>query len=423
MTMTRRTALAASLAVLAAPALVRTAAAQGQPFTLLLDWFVNPNHGPIMAAQELGYFGEAGLDMKIIPPADPNDPPRLVAAGRGDVAVSYPHLQIRQAVDDIPTMRIGALIDTPLSTITALADGPVKTLADLRGRKIGYSISGVESALLKTMLGTVGVDIKDVELVNVNFSLSPALLARRVDAVIGAFRNFELFQLEIEGSKGRAFFLEEHGVPTHDALTFAVHGSLGVSGGGKLTTREEVRRYLRATYALANECGGRRTLWLAPTQPAPHAPPSSGGAFRCHRREHHPPPAPLPGGASSYPQHRAQPIQRLRVACRERAARRRPHCHPLRHRRHAHGLPIPGGHKRAYFQRAGWLETELPLSAGREMHEHGRGVRCLSPHGIAIALRGLRLRAPVARAAGVDIAGWRGRALRDVRIKVHRDPP
>ncbi len=248
MTMTRRTALAASLAALAAPALVRTAAAQGQPFTLLLDWFINPNHGPIMAAQELGYFREAGLDIKIIPPADPNDPPRLVAAGRGDVAVSYPHLQIRQAVDDIPTMRIGALIDTPLSTITALADGPVKTLADLRGRKIGYSISGVEGALLRTMLGTVGVDIKEIELVNVNFSLSPALLTRRVDAVIGAFRNFELFQLEIEGSKGRAFFLEEHGVPTHDALTFAANRERARAGDPRL------RRFLDAVERGALYC-------------------------------------------------------------------------------------------------------------------------------------------------------------------------
>ncbi|MBI3505475.1 MAG: ABC transporter substrate-binding protein [Proteobacteria bacterium] len=234
MQITRRTALAASLAALAAPALVRTAAAQGQPFTLLLDWFINPDHGPIMAAQELGYFREAGLDIRIIPPADPNDPPRLVAAGRGDVAVSYPHLQIRQAVDDIPTMRIGALIDTPLSTLTVLADGPIKTLADFRGRKIGYSISGIENAVLRAMLGTVGVGLNEVELVNVNFSLSPALLAKRVDGVIGAFRNFELFQLEIEGSKGRAFFLEEHGVPTHDALTFAANREKARAGDPRL---------------------------------------------------------------------------------------------------------------------------------------------------------------------------------------------
>ncbi|MFM8990886.1 MAG: ABC transporter substrate-binding protein [Alphaproteobacteria bacterium] len=49
-----------------------------------------------------------------------------------------------------------------------------------------------------------------------NFSLSPALLAGRVDAVIGAFRNFELNQLDIEGRPGLAFHPEEHGVPPYD---------------------------------------------------------------------------------------------------------------------------------------------------------------------------------------------------------------
>jgi putative hydroxymethylpyrimidine transport system substrate-binding protein len=230
----RRTLLAGIAAGLAAPYAIRAAYAQAQPFTLLLDWFINPDHGPIMVAQELGYFRAAGLDVTIVPPSDPNDPPRLVAAGRGDVAVSYPHRQIVQAAQDLPLLRIGSLIDTPLSTITVLADGPIKTLADLRGKKIGYSISGVELALLRTMLGSVGIGPTEFETVNVNFSLSPALLTKRVDAVIGAFRNFELFQLEIEGSKGRAFFLEEHGIPVHDALIFVAQRERARSRDPKL---------------------------------------------------------------------------------------------------------------------------------------------------------------------------------------------
>jgi len=65
--------------------------------TVLLDWFVNPDHGPIIVAQEKGYFKEFDLEVEIIPPADPSAPPRLVAAGRADLAVSYQpqlHLQI-----------------------------------------------------------------------------------------------------------------------------------------------------------------------------------------------------------------------------------------------------------------------------------------------------------------------------------------
>src|SRR5690606_29769578 len=44
------------------------------------------------------------------------------------------------------------------------------------------------------------------------------LLTGRVDAVIGAFRNFELNQLELEGQAGRAFYPEEQGVPAYDEL-------------------------------------------------------------------------------------------------------------------------------------------------------------------------------------------------------------
>jgi putative hydroxymethylpyrimidine transport system substrate-binding protein len=42
--------------------------------------------------------------------------------------------------------------------------------------------------------------------------------------VIGAFRNFELNQLEIEGHPGIAFFPEENGVPAYDELILVAHG-------------------------------------------------------------------------------------------------------------------------------------------------------------------------------------------------------
>jgi putative hydroxymethylpyrimidine transport system substrate-binding protein len=43
--------------------------------------------------------------------------------------------------------------------------------------------------------------------------------------VIGAFRNFELNQLAIEGHKGRAFFVEEHGVPPYDELIIVANSA------------------------------------------------------------------------------------------------------------------------------------------------------------------------------------------------------
>ena len=212
-----------ALALMALAALFAAPAAAGEKLTVMLDWFINPDHAPLFVALEKGYFAERDLEVEFIAPADPNDPPKLVAAGRADLAVSYqPQLHL-QVAEGLPLRRVATLIATPLNTLLVLADGPIKTLADLKGKKIGFSVGGFEDALLKAMLAPHGMTLDDVTLINVNFSLSPSLLSGQVDAVIGAYRNFELNQMEIEGRPGRAFYLEEHGVPAYDELILVAH--------------------------------------------------------------------------------------------------------------------------------------------------------------------------------------------------------
>ena len=192
--------------------------ARAEALTVMLDWFLNPDHAPLIVAEERGYFAEEGLQITFVEPADPNDPPKLVAAGKAEIAISYqPQLHI-QAGAGLPLVRIGTLVATPLNTVLVLADSPIKTIADLKGRKIGFSVGGFEDAILGAMLEQHDLKLGDVELINVNFSLSPSLLSGQVDAVIGAYRNFELNQLAIEGHAGRAFYVEEEGVPAYDEL-------------------------------------------------------------------------------------------------------------------------------------------------------------------------------------------------------------
>lgn len=190
----------------------------GDKLTLLLDWFVNPDHAPIIVAQEKGFFKAQGLEVEIIAPANPNDPPKLVAAGKADLAVSYQQQHHVQVDQGLPLVRIATLVATPLNSLVVLADSGITTIADLKGKTVGYSVGGFETVLLKVMLEQAGLTLSDITLVNVNFSLSPSLLSKKVDAVIGAFRNFELNQLEIEHHPGRAFFVEEYGIPSYDEL-------------------------------------------------------------------------------------------------------------------------------------------------------------------------------------------------------------
>ncbi|SHE30102.1 putative hydroxymethylpyrimidine transport system substrate-binding protein [Ruegeria intermedia] len=226
--------------LITAIALLAAAPAWAQDkMTVLLDWFVNPDHGPIIVAQENGYFAEQGLEVEIVPPADPSAPPRLVAAGQADLAVSYQpqlHLQIHEG---LPLKRVGTLVATPLNCLLVLEDGPIKTLADLKGKKIGFSVAGVEEAILTAMLNAHGVSLDDIEMINVNFSLSPSLMTGQVDAVIGAFRNFELNQMDIEGVPGRCFYIEEEGVPPYDELIYVANP--------ETMDKDKIARFLAAT--------------------------------------------------------------------------------------------------------------------------------------------------------------------------------
>jgi putative hydroxymethylpyrimidine transport system substrate-binding protein len=186
--------------------------------TVLLDWFINPDHAPLFVAQERGYFRDRGLEVEFIAPSNPNDPPKLVAAGKADLAVSYQHQHQMQVDQGLPLVRVATLVATPLNSLVVLADSDIESIGDLKGKTIGYSVGGFETVLLKVMLEKEGLGLEDVRLINVNFSLSPSLFAGQTDAVIGAFRNFELNQMDIENRPGRAFFVEEFGIPAYDEL-------------------------------------------------------------------------------------------------------------------------------------------------------------------------------------------------------------
>ncbi|CAM3052985.1 hypothetical protein AA15237_1405 [Komagataeibacter xylinus NBRC 15237] len=213
------------MAIVACTLTARPALAAGQSVTVVLDWFLNADHASLLAAQYSGAFARHGLDVKLIAPADPGSPPRLVAAGQADLAVSYQAQLGMLADQDIPLVRVGTLIDTPLNVLITGAD--IHDLAALKGRTIGISMPGVDDASLDAMLHSVGLGLGDVRQVNVNFQLEQALISHAVDGVIGAVRTYELLDLQQKGIKVSAFYPEEHGVPIADELIFLAARSHG----------------------------------------------------------------------------------------------------------------------------------------------------------------------------------------------------
>lgn len=205
----------------AALALLMSAQAHAaDKLTVLLDWYLNPDHAPLIVAEQIGAFKDEGLDVQLVPPADPSMPPRLVASGQADIAVSYQPQLYLYADQGLPLMRIGTLVNTPLNTVLSLKRNGISSMADFKGKKMGYSVSGVEEATLTAMLATGGLKLGDITMVNVNFQLVSALMAGQVDGVIGGYRNVEANELTEHGVEPTVMKVEDYGVPAYDELIY-----------------------------------------------------------------------------------------------------------------------------------------------------------------------------------------------------------
>jgi len=192
--------------------------AKSKDITVVLDWFINPNHASLFVAKEQGFFAKRGIELKFIVPGDALEGEKMVAAGRADVAVTYQPALVYYVSRGIPLVHFATLIDTPLNCVVTLADSKINSIKDLKGKKIGYSASDIDELIFSTMLKSSGLSLKDVKLINVRLNLTQALLSKKIDAFLGGMRNFEPIAIELEGKVAKTFYPEKHGFPVYDEL-------------------------------------------------------------------------------------------------------------------------------------------------------------------------------------------------------------
>jgi putative hydroxymethylpyrimidine transport system substrate-binding protein len=260
--MTRPLALALLLAVAALPAGCgekEEVLAPDEPrnLSVMLDYFPNADHAGIYAAEAGGEFREAGLDVDIRQPPDPAAPIKQVAAGRVDLAISYEPEVLRARDEGLRVVSVAAIVRAPLSSIISLPAAGIRSPKDLRGKTVGTAGIDYQSAYLRTILSEAGVDPRSVKERNVGFSLSPALLTRKVDAVLGAFWNYEGTELRLKRRRPRIIRVDDAGVPPYDELVLVanedalerdrrqIRAFIGALGRGTRTLRRNPQKAIQ----------------------------------------------------------------------------------------------------------------------------------------------------------------------------------
>jgi putative hydroxymethylpyrimidine transport system substrate-binding protein len=193
-----------------------------QSLRVLLDWFPTAHHVGLYQALADGDFRRAALNVHVETPSDPAAPLKLLAAGKIDVAISYEPEVLLARNQGEPLVSIGAIVQKPLTSIVSIGSKGLTSPAQLRGKTIGDAGISYQHAYLTTILKRSGVPDGSVKEVNVGSNLVPALLSGRVNAVLGAYWNYEAIQLAQAHKKPHVIHMDQVGVPPYNELVLVV---------------------------------------------------------------------------------------------------------------------------------------------------------------------------------------------------------
>ncbi|QEM81670.1 ABC transporter substrate-binding protein [Halomonas binhaiensis] len=188
------------------------------PVDIVLDWFPGPQHAALIVAEGLGLFRQRGLTVRLSTPADPDVPPKLVAASRVTLAITDQPTLHRLVDEGKPLVRVATLVELPMAALIARKSTGIKSSLSLIDHRIGYSRQTSYSVLMRAILQKEGLNLSHVEPRDVHFSVIPAMSEKRIDAVIDGQRFGLPRQLADLGVATQVIPVERLGIPIHDGL-------------------------------------------------------------------------------------------------------------------------------------------------------------------------------------------------------------
>jgi NitT/TauT family transport system substrate-binding protein len=235
----RRNVLKAGLALAGGGAIITIgdhASAAATTVNMQLGWLGGGNQIGEVAAFELGYFEQEGLDFKIQPGGPNNDGIAIVASGRYEVGQvsSSPSLMLAVS-QDIPIKCFAVSAQQHPYAFFSLKQNPVRSAADFRGKKVGIQATG--AILLRALLAKNNIDPKDVQVVIIGSEMTP-LMTGQVDVITGWVTNTTA--LKVLGPDRVQFKLWDAGVKLYASPYYATVDTL-------LNKKDMLVRFMRAS--------------------------------------------------------------------------------------------------------------------------------------------------------------------------------
>jgi putative hydroxymethylpyrimidine transport system substrate-binding protein len=190
-----------------------------------LEWFVNPDHLPLIVAQKHGIFGEFGLDVELVEPEDHWEAEDEILEGRLDVAVTEPLHLAQDAAKGKPVLGFSRFLHTDGGVLYDGGKGDIHRPADMCGKVISYPGSPGPGgpAIVNTMVkadGKLDCDLDSYGKHNGGFFHTDALQSGKADVATLIFWNFEIPEVRKRTKHGMHVFIVYSGILANAISSF-----------------------------------------------------------------------------------------------------------------------------------------------------------------------------------------------------------
>jgi ABC-type nitrate/sulfonate/bicarbonate transport system substrate-binding protein len=189
--------------------------------TLALDWTPNTNHTGIYAAQQLGYFKAAGIDLKIVPYGS-TAPETLVSTHKADFGISYQDGLTEAAATGGDIASVFAITQKTDVVIGVRASSGISSPRQLDGKVYAGYGSPLEQPMLKYVIKRGG-GRGAFKYVTLNTEAYQAVYAGQADFALPE-PTWEVIQAKLVGKPLTTFDVSDYGFPPiYSALIASSH--------------------------------------------------------------------------------------------------------------------------------------------------------------------------------------------------------
>jgi len=178
--------------------------------TLALDWTPNTNHTGIFAAQQLGYFAQRGIDLRIVPYGS-TAPETLVSTHKADFGISYQDGLTAAAVAGGDIVSVFAITQKTDVCIGVRATSKITDPAQLDGKTYAGYGGPMEVPMLQYVIRAAG-GTGQFKNVTLNTDAYQALYAGQADFAMPE-PTWEVLQAALVGKPLRTFDITTYGFP------------------------------------------------------------------------------------------------------------------------------------------------------------------------------------------------------------------